>query len=96
MGYALHTAQIGDRHRRAKVLAGFGDAGIVEIVDDDMGDTYRAVYTVRFASIIYVLHAFQKKSRRGIQTDSADIELVRRRLIVAASDYQTRRQEGRP
>ena len=80
MGYGLFLAQIGGRHRRAKTLSGFGGAGVIEIIDDHRGDTFRTVYTVRFASAVYVLHAFQKKSKSGIATPHSDIELVKRRL----------------
>ena len=68
IGYALHFAQMGDKHSSAKPLQGFGGAGVLEIVEDHDGDTYRAVYTVRFAEVVYVLHTFQKKSKRGVKT----------------------------
>ncbi len=80
IGYALYLAQKGQKHRDAKPLRGFGSAAVLEIVDDHDGGTYRAVYTVRFAEAVYVLHAFQKKSRTGISTPKHLIELVRRRL----------------
>ena len=80
MGYGLFQAQLGKRHRNAKTLSGFGGAGVVEIVDDHRGDAYRTVYTVRFASSVYVMHAFQKKSKTGIATSQSDINLVKRRL----------------
>ena len=80
MGYGLFQAQLGGRHRRAKTLSGFGGAGVVEIVNDHRGDAFRAVYTVRFASAVYVLHAFQKKSKKGVATPKGDIELIERRL----------------
>jgi phage-related protein len=80
MGYALYVAQCGGRHRRAKTLKGFGGAGIVEIVQEHDGDAYRTVYVVRFASALYVLHAFQKKSKSGIKTPANDMSLVTRRL----------------
>ena len=83
MGYGLFQAQLGGRHRNAKTLSGFGGAGVVEIVDDHRGDTYRTVYTVRFSTSIYVLHAFQKKSKKGIKTPQADINLIERRLREA-------------
>jgi phage-related protein len=91
MGFALHLAQVGDISLDAKPLKGFGGAGVVEIVEDHDGNTYRAVYTVRFAGAVYVLHAFQKKSRKGIKTPQDDIELIRRRLRVAEQDYELRR-----
>ena len=87
IGYALYVAQRGGKHADAKPLRGFGDAGILEIVDDDAGDTYRAVYTVRFAHRIYVLHAFQKKAKAGIATPKREIELIRSRLKRAQEDH---------
>src|SRR5215208_2243894 len=80
MGYALYLAQIGGKHANAKPLRGFGGAGVLEITDDFDGDTYRAVYTVRFQSAVYVLHAFQKKAKRGIATPNRELELIRARL----------------
>src|SRR5215204_1188089 len=80
VGYALYVAQTGGKHPDAKPLAGFGGAGVLEIVEDSAGDTYRAVYTVRLASAVYVLHAFQKKARRGIATPRQDLDLIRARL----------------
>lgn len=90
MGFALYQAQIGRMHGSAKPLKGFGGAGVVEIVEDHQGDTYRAVYTVKFNSAIYVLHAFQKKSKKGIKTPQDDIELVKRRLKAAEADHKSR------
>ena len=83
MGYALFVAQQGGKHRDAKPLTGFGDAGVVEVVKDYRGDTFRAVYTLRYAGAVYVLHAFQKKSKTGRETPRGDIELIRRRLREA-------------
>ncbi len=80
VGYALFQAQQGLRHRKAKSLTGFGGAGIVEIVTGFQGDAFRTVYTVRFVSSVYVLHAFQKKSKTGIATPQSEIDLVRRCL----------------
>jgi len=80
MGYGLYQAQLGKRHRNAKPLSGFGGADVVEMIADRRGDTFRTVYTVRFASAVYVLHAFQKKSRKGIATPQPDIKLIERRL----------------
>ena len=82
-GFALYNAQIGLLHPDAKPLKGFGSAGILEIVEDWRGDAYRAVYTVRFANAVYVLHCFQKKSKHGIETPSADMDLIRKRLKEA-------------
>jgi len=88
MGYALYRAQIGEKHERAKPLKGFGGAGVLEIVTDHEGNTFRAVYTVKFAFAIYVLHAFQKKSRSGVKTPTEDLELIKRRLKTAEADYK--------
>lgn len=82
-GYALHLAQHGGKHQQAKPLKGFGSAGVLEIVEDDDGSTYRAVYTVRFGNAVYVLHCFQKKSHKGIETAKQDIDLIRERLKFA-------------
>lgn len=92
MGYALYLAQVGRTDVSAKPLKGFGGAGVLELVENDRNGTYRSVYTVKFESAIYVLHAFQKKSRKGIETPREDIELVRRRLKLAEEDYRTRRR----
>ena len=83
MGYALYVAQQGGKHRDAKPLTGFGGAGVVEIVKDYRGDTFRAVYTLRYQGAVYVLHAFQKKSKIGRETPRGDIELIKRRLREA-------------
>jgi phage-related protein len=83
IGFALFLAQCGDKHLSARPLAGFRNAGVLEIVADDDGDTYRAVYTVTLPDAVYVLHAFQKKSKRGIETPKTEMELVRRRLKEA-------------
>jgi phage-related protein len=82
-GFALYNAQVGLLHPDAKPLKGFGSAGILEIVEDWRGNAYRAVYTVRFAQTVYVLHCFQKKSKHGIETPKADIDLIRARLKEA-------------
>ncbi len=79
-GYALHLAQTGQKHPDAKPLKGFGGAGVLEVVDDFQGDAYRAVYTVRFADAVYVVHCFQKKSTQGIATPKPDMELIKSRL----------------
>jgi phage-related protein len=80
MGYALFVAQNGGRHRKTKTFKGTGDAGVIEVIDDHRSDTFRTVYTVRFASAVYVLHAFQKKSKQGIATPETDIRLIKQRL----------------
>lgn len=89
LGNALGIAQFGGKHPSAKPWKGLGP-GVLELVDDHSGDTYRAVYTVRFAEVVYVLHAFQKKSPRGIKTAALDIEMVERRLRSAQRDYEAR------
>lgn len=83
VGHALHLAQLGEKSPAAKPLRGFKGAGVLEVVEAFEGNAYRAVYTVRFASGVYALHAFQKKSHRGIATDRPDIELVEKRLREA-------------
>jgi phage-related protein len=83
VGYALYVAQRGGKHRDAKALSGFGGAGVVEVVKDFRGDTFRAVYTLRYAGAVYVLHAFQKKSKTGRETPRRDIDLVKQRLREA-------------
>src|SRR5438067_13843834 len=88
IGYALHFAQMGSKHPAAKPLKGFGGAGVLEIVDDYQGNTYRAVYTVKVGNVIYALHAFQKKSTRGIATPKAEIALIRQRLKEAYVHYE--------
>ena len=80
MGYALYLAQRGGKHRNAKVLSGFGGAGVLEVVKDFRGDTFRAVYTLRYAGAVYVLHVFQKKSKTGRETPRREIDLVAQRL----------------
>ena len=83
MGYALYVAQRGGRRRDTKTLSGFGGAGVVEVIKDFRGDTFRAVYTVRHADAVYVLHAFQKKSKTGRETPRRDMELIEQRLREA-------------
>jgi len=87
VGGALWDAQIGQKAPFAKPLKGFGGASVLEIVDDFDGDTYRAVYTLRFAHVVYVLHAFQKKAKRGIATPKAELDLIEQRLKRAKEDY---------
>ena len=88
VGIALWAAQTGGKASYVKPLKGFAGAGVLEIVDDFDGDTYRAVYTVRFAGVIYVVHAFQKKSKRGIATPKSEIEKIEQRLKRAKEDYE--------
>ncbi len=89
IGVALSVAQFGGKHPKAKPWKGEG-AGVLEIVEDHRGETYRAVYTVRFEDAAYVLHTFQKKSPKGIKTARSDVELVARRLKTAREDYEAR------
>jgi phage-related protein len=96
VGGALWEAQIGGKAPYAKPLKGFGGAGVLEIVDDFDGDTFRAVYTVRFAKAVYVLHAFQKKSKRGLATPKAELNLIDRRLRRAEEDYEQWTRAERP
>ena len=90
IGYALYVAQRGSKHPNAKILAGFGGAGVVEVIKDYRGDTFRAVYTVRYAGTLYVLHAFQKKSKTGRETPHRDAELIKQRLREAEQIAQER------
>jgi phage-related protein len=87
MGYALGLAQLGAKHPKAKPWKGEGP-GIFEIVEDHRGDAFRAVYTVRFEEVVYVLHAFQKKSKTGIKTPQEDVNLIAERLKRAQADYE--------
>ena len=92
MGYALYVAQRGGKHQDAKVLSGFGGAGIVEVIKDHRGDTFRAVYTLRYAGSVYVLHVFQKKSKTGRETPRRDVELIKQRLREAEQIATGRKQ----
>ena len=99
MGYALDFAQQGKKHPDAKPLKGFGGAGVLEIVDDYDGDTYRAVYTVKFSAAVYVLHCFQKKFKHGIATPQQDLDLIEIRLKRARDHYAAwskRQKEKQP
>lgn len=93
VGYALDIVQRGEEPLSAKALKGFGGRGILEIIENHDGDTYRAVYTVRFAGIVYVLHCFQKKSKKGIATPQRDIDLIKARLQLAEADHAARTKE---
>jgi phage-related protein len=93
MGYALHLAQAGSKHPDAKPRRGFTGASVLEIRDDYRGDTFRVVYTVGLRSAVYVLHAFQKKAKRGIETPRRDIELIRVRLL-RSEELDMRRRAG--
>ena len=87
-GHAIDLAQAGGKHQDAKVMTGFGSAGVLEVVEDDGGDTYRAVYTVKFSGWVYVLHCFQKKSKSGTKTPKEDMELIHARLKAAKLDFE--------
>jgi len=95
-GVALYAAQIGETPPIAKPLRGFGGAGVLELIEDDAGGTYRAVYTVRYATAVYVLHVFQKKSKRGRETPQRDIDLIKERLKRAEEIHALKLKEGRP
>ena len=88
IGFALYRAQQGARHPSAKPLRGFGGAGVLEIVEDDDGNTYRAVYTVTFPEAVYLLCAFQKKSTSGIATPRRQLDLIRQRLRLAREIHE--------
>lgn len=94
IGYALYEAQKGKKPAAAKPLKGFTGAGVLEIVENFTSGTYRAVYTVRFQKVIYVLHCFQKKSKHGIKTPRQDIDLIKQRLRAAEEDYNTNYKRG--
>jgi phage-related protein len=96
IGHALHQAQCGEEPETAKALKGFGGRGVLEVVEDFDGNAYRVVYTVRFAGLIYVLHAFQKKSKKGIATPKQTLDLVKSRLRDADEDYRARQKQGEP
>lgn len=93
IGRSLLDVQFGDKPDDAKPLRGFGCAGVLEIIEDHDGDTYRCVYTVKFSGAVYVLHAFQKKSKRGSETPRHEVTLIRERLAAAEIDYHRRRGE---
>ena len=88
IGYALFEVQKGGKPASAKPLKGFSGAGVLEIIENFDGDTYRAVYTVKFQKVVYVLHCFQKKSKHGIKTPQHDIDLIKQRLKIAEEDYK--------
>ncbi len=82
-GFALSLAQFGEKHINAKVLKGFGSAGVLEVIENDIGGTYRAVYTIKFIDVVFVLHCFQKKSKSGIGTPKEDINIIQNRMKLA-------------
>jgi phage-related protein len=94
MGVAINDAQNGEEHPSVKALKGFGGRSVLEVIDDFDGDTYRAVYTVRFAGVAYVLHCFQKKAKKGRETPKHDIEVVKIRLKAAEVHYRVNYRKG--
>ena len=90
IGFALKMAQMGEKHPDSKPMRGFDGGSVVEVVEDYDRNTYRAVYTVRFAEAVYVLHCFQKKSRHGIATERRDIDLIKERLVRAEELHRQR------
>jgi len=92
IGYALFEVQKGGKPASAKPLKGFGGAGVLEIIENFEGDTYRAVYTVKFSKVVYVLHCFRKKSKHGIKTPQKEIDLIKQRLRIAEEDYRANYQ----
>jgi phage-related protein len=94
VGHAIDQAQQGGKDSSAKPMKGYKGAGVLEIVDDHDGDTYRAVYTVRFPGAVYVLHAFQKKSKSGIATPQTEIDLIDKRLKDAEAHYRELTKKG--
>jgi phage-related protein len=95
IGFALYEAQIGRRHPSSKVLSGFAGAGVLEVIADYSGDTFRCIYTVKFGEAIYVLHAFQKKSGRGVATQRRHVDVIRVRLKEAQRLHAAARDAGR-
>lgn len=92
MGYVLFLAQMGERHSSAtKTLKGFGGGAVIEVRENHDGNTYRAIYTVRYANAVFVLHAFQKKSKKGTMTPKADINLIRKRFNDLIADMEKRK-----
>lgn len=88
VGYALYYAQLGEKHEHTKILSGMGSAGIAEVRENGPGGTYRVVYTVEMEGIVFVLHAFQKKSKSGIATPKQELELLKKRIKEAKSFYK--------
>ena len=95
MGHGLYLAQTGDRHVHAKTLSGLGSAKIIEIRENDRSGTYRVVYTIEMNDFIFVLHAFQKKSKSGIATPKQEVDLIKRRLKDAKSLYKQLEEENK-
>ena len=95
IGHALFKVQQGGKPVNAKPLRGFGGAGVLEIIENYLGDTYRAVYTVKFAEVVYVLHCFQKKSKRGIETPWYEMHLIRQRLRMAEEEHRSEYEKSK-
>ena len=93
MGFALFQAQRGGKHLQAKVLKGFKGSGVLEVVEDYDGDSFRMMYTVRFSDAVYVLHSFQKKSKKGIETPKHEMDMVEARLKIAAKLHESRQKQ---
>jgi len=87
-GFALHRAQVGEKHEKAKPMKGHKGAGVLEVVEDFEGNTFRAIYTVRFSRAVYTLHVFQKKSKHGIATPKQVLDLIEQRLKRAEEHYE--------
>ena len=87
-GHAIDLAQAGGKHSDAKPLSGFGSAGVLEVIEDHHGDTFRAVYTVKLAGWVYVLHCFQKKYKFGVATPKSDVDLIKARLKAAKEHFE--------
>lgn len=94
-GYALYLAQTGDKHEQAKPLKGFGGAGVLEVVEDHDGSTYRAVYTLQVVDAVYVLHVFQKKAKRGVATPKRDLDLIKKRLQTLTASAKGTKNDNR-
>jgi phage-related protein len=95
MGFALFQAQCGGKHLQAKVLKGFKGSGVLEVVEDYDGDAYRMMYTVRFSDVVYVLHSFQKKSKKGVETPKHEMDIVEARLKMAAELHESRQKQNK-
>lgn len=94
-GYALYQAQLGKKHEHTKVLSGMGSAGVMEIRENDRNGTYRVVYTVEMKDFVFVLHAFQKKSKSGIATPKQELELLKNRIRDAKALYKSLQEGGK-
>ena len=90
-GYALYIAECGDKHKKSKPLKGFQGGSVLEIFDNYKKGAYRSVYTVKFKKYVYVLHCFEKKSKKGIATPKPDMDMIKARLKIALKDYQHRK-----